>query len=385
MTNSGGETGVKMISGPMNIAYYMPFKPMGHSHPSGDLVIGTELYDFLRARHEIELVSRLRCRWIYLRPRTLLRLPGERRRILRQGAARPYTLWLSYHCYYKAPDLLGPWCSKKLGLPYAIFQGIYSTKRRRRLLTLPGFLLNRRALLSASHVFTNKKRDLANLRRLLPAERLSYVGPGLHPEAFTFSEERRQELRRLWEIGEETVVMTAAMMRPGVKSEGIARVIDACGELLRAGLPLRLIVAGGGSCRDLLENKAEALPPGKVRFVGQISRSEMAGYYSAADIFAFPGIEESLGMVYLEAQSCRLPVVACGDWGGGEAVIDGRTGLLTPAASPERFTEAIRRLVLDSAQRASFGAAAGEHIRRNHDLDRNYRQMEETLAGLTLR
>ena len=366
----------------MNIAYYMPFKPMGHRHPSGDLVIGTELYNFLRARHDIELVSRLRCRWIYLRPRTLLRLMTERRRIHRYGGRQSFDLWLSYHCYYKAPDLLGPWCSRKLGMPYAIFQGIYSTKRRRRLLTLPGFLLNRRTLLSADHVFTNKKRDLANLRRLLPEDRLSYIAPGLHPEDFNFDEARRRELRGQWGVGEETVVMTAAMMRPGVKAEGIARVLESCGELLRAGLSLRLVVAGDGGCRQLLEQKAQSLPPGTVRFVGQISRNEMSGYYSAADLFAFPGFEESLGMVYLEAQSCGLPVVACGDWGGGEAVIDGQTGLLTPAASPDRFPQAIRRLVEDLSLRRALGAAAGEHIRRNHDLDRNYRLMENTLALL---
>lgn len=370
----------------MNIAYYMPFKPMGHRHPSGDLVIGSELYDFLGVRHEIELVSKLRCRWIFLRPRALLRLVAERRRVVRAGCARSFDLWLSYHCYYKAPDLLGPWCSNRLGLPYVVFQGIYSTKRRRRLLTLPGFLLNRRSLLAAAHVFTNKKKDLLNLRRLLPEDRLSYIAPGLHPEAFTFDGERRRELRRLWRLGpdgEQTVIMAAAMMRPGVKTEGLARVIEACAELLRAGLSVRLVVAGDGSCRPLLEGKANTLlPPGSFHFVGQIARREMAGYYSAADIFAFPGFEESLGMVYLEAQSCNLPVVACGDWGGGEAVVDGQTGLLTPAADPARFTQAIRRLVEDRNLRARLAAAAGDHIRTHHDLDRNYRQMESVLAGL---
>jgi glycosyltransferase involved in cell wall biosynthesis len=367
----------------MKIAYYMPFKPMGHRHPSGDLVIGTELFNFLHCRHEIELVSRLRCRWIYLRPRMLLQLLTERRRLVRHGGNGSFDLWLSYHSYYKAPDLLGPWCSARLGLPYAIFQGIYSTKRRRRLLTLPGFLLNRKALLAAGHVFTNKKRDLANLRRLLPEKRLSYIAPGLHPDSFSFDGGKRAELRQQWGIdGAETVVMAAAMMRPGVKTSGLMRVLDSCAELRRAGLALRLVVVGDGSCRQLLMDKAAALPPGAVIFVGQLAREAMAGCYSAADLFAFPGIEESLGMVYLEAQSCGLPVVACGDWGGGEAVVDGETGLLVPAAEPARFTQAIRQLVEDAPLRTRLGHAAGEHIRQHHDLDRNYRLMEDTLASL---
>jgi len=67
----------------------------------------------------------------------------------------------------------------------------------------------------------------------------------------------------------------------------------------------------------------------------------------------------------------------------GEAVIDGRTGLLTPAADPDRFTQAIRCLAEDRSLRVRLGAAAGDHIRKNHDLDRNYQKMETTLAGLT--
>ncbi len=173
----------------MKIAYYMPFKPMDHSNPSGDLVIGTELYNHLANRgHEISVASRLRCRWIYYRPLTLLRLLTEKNRLIRDFRVTRPDLWLSYHSYYKAPDILGSSCSRKLGIPYVIFQGIYSTKRRKQLKTLPGFLLNRKVLQSAAHVFTNKQKDLTNLKRLLPENRLSYIAPGIIPGMFEFSD-----------------------------------------------------------------------------------------------------------------------------------------------------------------------------------------------------
>ncbi len=367
----------------MKIAYYMPFKPMDHSNPSGDLVTGTELYNHLAARgHAITLASRLRCRWIYYRPLSLLHLIIEKNRVLRQCNTTKPDLWLSYHSYYKAPDILGSMCSKKLGIPYVIFQGIYSTKRRKRLKTLPGFLLNRNVLLSADHVFTNKQRDLTNLKRLLPENRLSYIAPGIHPRLFEFSGDWRKKLRQLWAIKDETIVMTAAMMRPGVKTEGISAVIKSCGELVQRGLPLRLIVAGDGSCRQQLEKEAAQLLPNRVLFLGKIPRPELYQYYSAADIFAFPGIEESLGMVYLEAQSCKLPVVAYNDWGGGEAVVHGQTGLLSPAASPSLFTTHIQSLAEETTKRQTLAAKAGEHIRRNHDLDYNYNRLGEKLLAL---
>ncbi|TKB26103.1 glycosyltransferase family 4 protein [Desulfopila sp. IMCC35006] len=367
----------------MKIAYYMPFKPMDHRNPSGDLVTGTEIYNYLAGKgHAITLASRLRCRWIYYRPLVLLQLLREKNRILRECRTEKPDLWLSYHSYYKAPDLLGSTCSRKLGIPYVIFQGIYSTKQRRRIKTLPGYLLNRQVLQSADHIFTNKQRDFTNLKRLIPENRLSYIGPGIQPQLFRFADDWRLRLRRQWAIDNETIVMTAAMMRPGVKTEGIGLVIESCSELAQNGFPIRLIIAGDGTCRQQLEQKAAQLLPDRVQFLGKVPRSELYRYYSAADIFAFPGIQESLGMVYLEAQSCNLPVVAYRDWGGGEAVVDGQTGLLSPAAAPSLFTKNIQRLIEDKTKRDILANAAGEHIRHNHDLDRNYRQLEQKLVHM---
>jgi len=367
----------------MKIAYYMPFKPMGHNNPSGDLITGTEIYDYLVDRHHsIDPVSKLRCRWLYYKPRKWLRLFAERNRIIKQYKTDKPELWLSYHSYYKAPDLLGYSCCKALQIPYVIFQGIYSTKRRKQLKTLPGFLLNRKVLLSADHVFSNKKGDFKNLKRLLPGDRLTYIAPGIHPELFEYSKEARHKLRNQWKTQQETIILTAAMMRPGVKTEGIRRVIDSCAELVRQKIPIQLLIAGDGEKKQELEKKATDLLPGNVRFLGKIPREELYRYYSSADIFAFPGIDESLGMVYLEAQSCNLPVVAYQDWGGGEAVIHTHTGLLSPAKEKGLFTENIAKLVLDTSLRKKLADNAGKHIRRHHNLSKNYSLLEQKLISL---
>ena len=368
----------------MKIAYYMPFKPMGHQNPSGDLITGTEIFDHLQTRgHDINPISSLRLRWAYYRPTLLFRLFRERNRLRAlYGNRQLPNLWLTYHSYYKAPDLLGPSLCHKWRIPYVIFQGIYSTKRKRRLKTLPGFLLNRRSLLAADHIFTNKQRDLKNLRRLIPNTRLSYIAPGIHPGDFAYSNQSRQEKRTLWHSGKNIVIMTAAMMRPGVKTSGILQVIRTCGELHREGLALQLVVVGDGECRQELEQSAQNEGPPNVLFTGKIPRKAMYKYYSSADIFAFPGIEESLGMVFLEAQSCGLPVVAYGDWGGGEAVLHNQTGLLNPAQQPEHFTTNIRELIENHELRRTFSRQATNHIRDHHDLLRNYEDLESQLLSL---
>jgi len=368
----------------MNIAYYMPFKPMGHPNPSGDLVIGTELYRYFRNRgHHIDLVSRLRSRWLFLKPWAWGGLAVEAVRTERRCRRLRPDVWLSYHSYYKAPDLLGPFCCGRLRIPYVIFQGMYSTSKRRRLKTLPGFLLNRRALISARIVFTNKKVDELNLLRLLPSHRVIYVPPGIHPADFCFDPEARKALRESWQAGRRPVVMTAAMFRPGVKVDGIMEVIDACARLVAEGVDLRLVIAGDGSARERLEQHARGKLPGVTRFLGKIARPEMNRYYSAADLFAFPGIEESLGMVYLEAQSCGLPVVAFKDWGASEAVVHNRTGLLAGAARRQDFVTSIKKLVMDQELRTKMGLAGVDHVRQSHDLMINYGIVEKTLQELS--
>jgi len=367
----------------MNIAYYMPFKPMGHKNPSGDLVTGTELYKHLsEKKHFIELASRLRCRWIYYRPRIWFQFLTEKRRIVKEYREKKPDIWLSYHSYYKAPDLLGMYCSRKLDIPYVIFQGIYSTKRRKKAKSLPGFILNKKVLLSADHIFTNKKRDYENLQRILPEDRLTYIAPGIDPCRFVFSKDSRNSLRIKWNPKGSTVVMTAAMFRPGVKTEGIHQVIESCARLVDSGRDICLWVAGDGLCRNELKKKADELLPGRTHFLGKIARHDLHCYYSGADIFAFPGIEESLGMVYLEAQSCNLPVVACGDWGGGEAVIHNKTGLLSSASRRSDFTENLNYLIKNPGMRKALGQKGGNHIRSHHDLNQNYALLEQKLQIL---
>ena len=142
----------------MKILFYAPFKPLDHVHPSGDLVTATEIVDYLiKKGHQVVAASSLRCRWIYWKPWLWPKLMVEKRRVVRRFLKDDYDLWFTYHTYYKAPDLLGPYAASKLTIPYVIFQGIYSTKRRRKLKTLPGFYLNRDVLRAARHVFINKK------------------------------------------------------------------------------------------------------------------------------------------------------------------------------------------------------------------------------------
>ena len=361
----------------------MPFKPLGHPNPSGDLVIGTELFQFLQGSgHHVRLMSRLRTRWLYWKPWRWALVPMEIARVRRRVRQFQPHLWLTYHSYYKAPDVLGAICAPSLGIPYAIFQGVYSTKRRRRLKTRPGFWLNRYALRQANAVFTNKRRDETNLKRLVPNDRLHYIAPGIRPDRFTGTPPDHAPPPHPWNTDDRPVILTAAMFRPGVKTEGLARVIRSCGHLADKGCRFQLVICGDGANQDVLKRLARHQLGESVHFAGRIPRDQMPHYYRSADIFVFPGIQEGLGMVYLEAQAAGLPVVACTGWGASEVVRHNETGLLSAPGDWPQFTHHIMRLLVDSDVRHKMGNAAAQHIACHHDLHINYKRLETQLKSL---
>ena len=356
----------------MRIAFYAPFKPLDHPTPSGDQMIGRGIYASLRSQgHQVFIVSKLRCRWIYWNPSHILQALLEIKKITLRLRREPADCWLTYHCYYKAPDIVGPTVARKLGLPYIIYQGSYATKFRRQFHTVPGFILNKKALLQADLHISDRHHNQINLQRILPPHRLTYVKPGIEPARFCFDKGSRQKMHKQWQTNRLPVILTAAMFRADVKSKGIAWVIECCGQLRKQGFLFQLVIAGDGPQKKHLHQLARQHLKDGVVFTGAVKPDQMYKIYSGGDIFVFPGFRESLGMVFLEAQSCGLPIVACDNGGIPEVVIHGKSGLLSPVTDQEAFTANIKTLLKDKQLRHQMGKYGAYHIRKYHDKEKN--------------
>ena len=181
---------------------------------------------------------------------------------------------------------------------------------------------------------------------------------------------------------DEPVVVTAAMFRDDVKTRSLTYLLERLGELARSGVRFFLVVAGDGETRERLTALAEAELPGRHLFLGLVPREQLGVVFGAADVFAFPGIRESLGMVYLEAQAAGLPVVAFADGGVPEVVWHGHTGLLTPPGNDAAYREALAWLLADKVRRRRMGEAAEAYVRQRHDRSDSYRSVAERLAVL---
>ncbi|MFW8594238.1 glycosyltransferase family 4 protein [Cribrihabitans neustonicus] len=333
------------------VAFYAPMKPPHHPVPSGDREMARALMGMLASSGtEAMLASNLR---IYDKAGDAARQQELRNQaaaeVARLTAELPATdLWVTYHNYYKAPDLIGPAVARARGIPYV---QIESTRAKKRL-TGPWAEFAKAAhdaADAAAAVFYFTEQDRFALERdRCGAQAVAHLPPFLLldtlPEASLLN----------------GPMLAAGMMRAGDKLASYRLIAETL-----AHIPgdWQLEIAGDGPART----DAEVLmaPFGKrVRFLGQLSREDLAAAYTRASLFLWPGVNEAFGMVYLEAQAHGLPVVAQDRPGVRDVLLPGPYP--APEDGPAALAAMAAALLASGEQRRERGTAARAFIARSH-------------------
>ncbi|MFO1413403.1 MAG: glycosyltransferase [Burkholderiales bacterium] len=114
--------------------------------------------------------------------------------------------------------------------------------------------------------------------------------------------------------------------------------LDLVVEAFRALPQLRLVVAGDGP--DLPPVRSHA--PSNVEFAGQVTRERMRELLRGARGFVFAALED-FGILPVEAQACGTPVIAFGEGGARETVVEGVTGRFFLPQSAGAIADAVVR------------------------------------------
>lgn len=101
---------------------------------------------------------------------------------------------------------------------------------------------------------------------------------------------------------------------------------------------LPLYIVGSGPLELFLRRRAGP----SIKFLGRVDDSNLRRLYREARALVYMAKEE-FGIVPVEAQACGTPVIAFGEGGVKETVVDGRTGILFPRQTAEDLIEAIGR------------------------------------------
>ena len=145
------------------------------------------------------------------------------------------------------------------------------------------------------------------------------------------------------------------------------------------------MLVGDGPDRARLERLAAPLGD-RVVFTGSVPWAEMPAYTDLGDVFAMPcrtrlaGLEpEALGIVFLEAAACGLPVVVGDSGGAPETVVDGETGYVVPddrAVLVSRLNE----MVSDPDRARTMGAAGRRRVEAEWTWSRSQDRLRDLLG-----
>ena len=157
------------------------------------------------------------------------------------------------------------------------------------------------------------------------SERVMAATPGLVDEL----KQRGFEKPVLWSRGVDTGLFRPrgkgflAEARPILLYTGRVAVEKNIEAFLKLDLPGTKVVVGDGPLRAELEQKYPT-----VRFVGYRHGEDLARHIAAADVFVFPSLTDTFGLVMLEALACGVPVAAFPVQGPNDVILDGRVGCL---------------------------------------------------------
>jgi len=209
----------------------------------------------------------------------------------------------------------------------------------------------------------------------VPQNKIVVVYHGIDLECFSPAPGARARLvRELSILPSEIILASVGDLKP-IKNPQI--LVEACGELARRQVGVRLVVAGDGEMEAELAALSRTLGiADRIHWLGH--RADPASLLQGCDIFLLASVGEAFGLVLPEAMACCVPVVASRSGGIVEIVEDGQTGVLVPPLHAEAFADAIQKLAEDEGLRRGMGLRGLERVRREFGLERC---VEET-AGI---
>ena len=194
------------------------------------------------------------------------------------------------------------------------------------------------------------------------------IAPGIDVDHFIPTD--ASELRKTLGLSDKKVIVSVGRL---VHRKGQDYLIEAMPEILKSVPQAHLLLVGEGPYREHLEklvtqHKLER----SVTFIGRIQYKELPTYICAGDIFAMPsrsrlmGLEvEGLGIVYLEASSCGLPVLAGNSGGAPDAVVHNETGLVVNGTDAQDIAAAAIELLVNVESSKKMGIAGRKWIVNN--------------------
>lgn len=192
------------------------------------------------------------------------------------------------------------------------------------------------------------------LRRIGVESQIVNIPTGIELDEFTDLNPRW--LKENYEISEDKAILLF-VGRLG-KEKNVLFLLKSFQEIHHLHPETHLVLVGKGPQETILKNFCESNGlSDSVTFTGVLPRQLIVHCYASADLFVFPSVTETQGLVIGESKAAGLPVVAVRAYGPAEIVAHGVDGLLTEPTLTS-FTDAVLTLLDDPPQRKKMSEVA---------------------------
>jgi putative membrane protein len=201
-------------------------------------------------------------------------------------------------------------------------------------------------------VLASRADDRARLAALLGPARVGLLRRGIERDVFDPGRRDRQWLAATFGIPPHRQLVISVGRLDPIKN--VLVLAQAIRTLNDGGADLHLLCAGKGPDRDavltLLGDRATC--------PGVLDPATLARAYASADLCAQPAVIEELSNAVLEAASSGLPLIVAAGSGSERFLVEGKTGLVARASTPEAWAAALQELLGDPERLAAMGREA---------------------------
>jgi PEP-CTERM/exosortase A-associated glycosyltransferase len=219
--------------------------------------------------------------------------------------------------------------------------------------------------------------------RGVPRERITLIPNAVDAQRFAYVPATKPQAKRELGLGDGPVI---GFLGSFYAYEGLALLLEALPEVLRAQPGARVLLVGEGEDDARLRRSARQLGLGEaVVFTGRVPNERIEALYDAVDVVAFPRLPMRLTELVtplkpLEAMARGKPVVASDVGGHRELVAHERTGLLFAAGARDGLAAALIRLLADGDLAQRLRAAGRAFVERERTWARSVRGYERAYA-----
>ena len=179
--------------------------------------------------------------------------------------------------------------------------------------------------------------------------------PDIEPSAA-----RAAAAKEKYNLPDEPILLYCGQMN---WKKNIQRILESCACYAQSGKPFTLVLAGQGPDVKSIHQKVDELGlTDRVRFTGHVTgEQDLYGLYENADLFVFPSLYDTSGMVVREAAAMGTPSVVVRGCATAEPIIDRQNGFLCDDTT-QSLCDVLNMTLSDHAMTKQVGKSARKTI-----------------------